>query len=715
MEHGLIAGGVDTTPKQRRDFVLEPAESTGTIGILESAISRAEREDNVDRAERELAPVRSQTIALCMIVRDEAAVLERCLASVRGLIDTWIVCDTGSRDNTPELVVGLLGDLPGQLHHRPWRDFGWNRSELMALAAGAADYLLLLDADMTLCLEAPLPPLSADAYLVRHAGSLDYAVPRLVRGDRRWWFEGSTHEYLATDGAPTQEVLSALSVEHHGDGAHRAEKSQRDVRLLERDLQHDPSNARAVFYLAQTYCDIGEHDRAIELYLRRAELGGWDEEVFYALYQAGALLGRREAGAGLPILLSAWQQQPTRAEALHELARICRFAGWSAAARAFAERGLEIPYPEAGLFVHRWIYEWGLRYEFALAAFDTGDVEAALAVADELLGIPDLPSDIAGYLHERCRQFGDSSSRRPRIQVVAPSAEFAEIRLDVLPAWPAFNPTIAADGEGFRLIVRTANYRIENGRYIHLTDDPVIQTQNYLLKLDQQLEVTDLAPLLERDEGPARCSSRIQGYEDCRLIQLDGDWLASATVRDRNPDERCEIALLKLDGSEIDAVTLLGSPTPGRHEKNWMPFLRERTLCFLYSCNPTVVLSCDRITGVTEVISQLPGPSGAGWLRGGSQGVATDDGTLFVVHEVVEVDGARSYPHRLVLLDDDGRLAGVSRRFTFLGADIEFCAGLTRRHNDLLFTFGVGDHSARLAIMPTAAALNLLETVPARR
>ena len=142
-----------------------------------------------------------QTIALCMIVRNEERVLDRCLRSVRDLVDTWVICDTGSTDGTREVIRSVLGELPGELHETRWIDFGNNRSELMKRARGAADYLLLIDADMEVVQRAPLPELTADGYFLRETGDLDFAVLRLVRGDRSWWYEGSTHEYIATGGA----------------------------------------------------------------------------------------------------------------------------------------------------------------------------------------------------------------------------------------------------------------------------------------------------------------------------------------------------------------------------------------------------------------------------------------------------------------------------------------------------------------------------------
>ena len=643
-----------------------------------------------------------------MIVRDEAAVIERCLHSVRGLIDGWVICDTGSVDGTPDLVSSALAGIPGTLEQTAWHDFGSNRSELMSLARGRADYLLLLDADMTLRVERPLSRLTSDAYLLRHDEPIDYYIPRLVRGDRRWRYEGSTHEYLTSDEPYSQERLDGLVVEHHGDGGNRGEKLVRDRNLLEADRERDPSNPRTAFYLAQTYRDLGEEERAVELYIERADLGGWAEEAAYGLYQAGCLLAGRDRDAALPVLIRAWQLAPGRAEALHELARICRFQGWPDAARTFAERGLEVPYPEEGLFVHRWIYDWGLRYEFALAARATGEEEEATHAAEDVLDAGWLPDDVEDFLRE---SFGRPRARAATMlgELLA-GAEFAEIRLDVAPAWPQFNPSVCASEDGYRMVVRTANYRLENGRYVFLEGDGVIRTLNYVVTLDRGLAVTDLAPLGDRDDGPPRYPSRVEGYEDCRLIEVGDRWFVTATVRDRNPEERCEIALLELDGNDVAGARILAGPSPERHEKNWMPFILGSELHFVYSCSPTEVLRCDPDSGRLERVTRRSAPARAVALRGGSQGVAVDGGFLFVVHESIDEGGLRSYRHRLVLLDRDLGVSAMSRRFQFVSGEVEFCAGLARRDGMLVMSFGVGDHTAMLAVVDEPSALSMLDT-----
>ena len=95
-----------------------------------------------------------QRIGLNMIVKNEAHVIERCLATVKPWIDHWVIVDTGSTDGTQEVIRNFLRDIPGTLHERPWVDFSHNRNEALELARPTADYLLFIDADETLAMPA---------------------------------------------------------------------------------------------------------------------------------------------------------------------------------------------------------------------------------------------------------------------------------------------------------------------------------------------------------------------------------------------------------------------------------------------------------------------------------------------------------------------------------------------------------------------------------
>lgn len=328
-----------------------------------------------------------------MIVRNESAVIDRCLASARPLIDTWVICDTGSTDDTISRIQSALDGIPGRLLHQPWVNFGTNRTNLLREARSAATYLLLLDADMTLVGDrADLLHLTGDGYyLPVHDGTVTYWMPYLIRADRPWRYTGVTHEYLTCEDPVTWARLPAWRVYHHADGGMRADKWTRDYALLTEAVAADPTDARSVFYLAQTCRDRGDVAAAITWYRQRVSLGGWEEEIFYAQYQIGVLLAATEWTAAVPELLAAWNLRPHRAEPWYHLA-----CGWRAhqqwhLAYLATQQGLALPEPDDLLFVESWIYGWGLWFEHSLAAYYTGHVREARAANDRVLADPTVP------------------------------------------------------------------------------------------------------------------------------------------------------------------------------------------------------------------------------------------------------------------------------------------------------------------------------------
>jgi glycosyltransferase involved in cell wall biosynthesis len=225
-----------------------------------------------------------QRICLSMIVKDEAHVIRRCLESVRPFIDAWVVVDTGSCDGTQELVRAALADLPGELVERPWVDFAHNRNQALELARPRADYLLFIDADETL--EAgegfAMPGLEADAYdLEVHYGGLAYTRRQLVRAALPWRFVGVLHEHLECGAAGPARLLAGLRTvpRHTGARARDRDTYRRDAEILARALEAEPDNGRYAFYLAQSWRDAGEPEKAVAAYRRRIAMGGWPDEV----------------------------------------------------------------------------------------------------------------------------------------------------------------------------------------------------------------------------------------------------------------------------------------------------------------------------------------------------------------------------------------------------------------------------------------------------
>jgi hypothetical protein len=121
-------------------------------------------------------------------------------------------------------------------------------------------------------------------------------------------------------------------------------------------------------------------------------MGGWSEEVFYSLLEAGRL--RADGGdqrAGMALLASACDEAPSRGEALYELAWRYRAQGHYRSAYLVSKRGVDLPMPADGLFLQPWVYRWGLLFECSISAFWVGEYVEAEAMCERLLGVPDLP------------------------------------------------------------------------------------------------------------------------------------------------------------------------------------------------------------------------------------------------------------------------------------------------------------------------------------
>jgi Glycosyl transferase family 2 len=324
-----------------------------------------------------------QIVCLNMIVKNEAPVVRRCIDSVRPIIDYWVIVDTGSIDGTQDIIRQQLSDLPGELHERPWRDFAHNRPEALELARGRSDYTLIIDADDALEIERDrtLPALTADSYPIEiRDASIVYQRTQLVRSALPWRYEGVLHEYLTCEGAGLAGELSGIWMRRNHDGARRKdpETYRRDANVLEAALRTETNPflvARYRFYLAQSYRDSGELEKALEHYLARADLGFWQEEVFISLYSAAQLM-ERLGHPGQDIIdayLRAADAAPRRIEALHGASRFCRFQKRHEEGYRIAKRGLQVPMPASNsLFVEPWIYDTGLLDELSINAYWAG-------------------------------------------------------------------------------------------------------------------------------------------------------------------------------------------------------------------------------------------------------------------------------------------------------------------------------------------------------
>jgi len=388
-----------------------------------------------------------KTICLNMIVKNEARTIRRCLASVRPFIDSWVIVDTGSTDDTRQVIADALADLPGEVFERPWLDFGSNRSEAIELARGRADYLLVIDADEVMTVEAgfTLPPLERDAYEVLHRIKQDgpsFQLVSVFAAHLPWRFDGPMHEVLVCDAPFTPGRISDACIVGMFDSARNQVDTRTkylgDAAVLEAALARQPDHPRHTYYLAQSYRDAGELDKAIEFYERRAGLGGWDEEVWSAMYEAGSLRLRagHSVAAVSAALLVAYQTRPTRAEPLVLLAMLHRTRQEHALAHLYATKAAAMPRPDDRLFLNEAVYAWQALDEQAVAASWLGLYGEALRICDRLLAKPGLPESERRRICDNRDAFGRACGLKAK-----PAAEPRRAELRVAVVTPYYQET----------------------------------------------------------------------------------------------------------------------------------------------------------------------------------------------------------------------------------------------------------------------------------
>jgi glycosyltransferase involved in cell wall biosynthesis len=333
-----------------------------------------------------------------MIVKNESAIIERCLRSVLPHVDTFLILDTGSDDDTIEIIERLAAEhgVPGRVHMGGFQNFSQARNDALSLVDFnvGCDYILLMDADMELVVHDPdyRGLLAADAYsLVQRSGDLAYENIRLVHGHVDAHYVGVTHEHLDLAGKHAEQ-FPYLSFIDHANGSNRADKFARDAQLLMDDLERDPDNARSVFYLAQSFRDGGETAWARTAYARRAEMGGWDEEVWYSLYQV-ALLTEMLGENPVPAYLAAYNARPSRIEPLVHLARYHRERAMWPLAYMFAAEAYNTGKPNDSLFMEPSFYDWRSQDEYAIAAYWCGHYRASQWANEDLLREDKLPGN----------------------------------------------------------------------------------------------------------------------------------------------------------------------------------------------------------------------------------------------------------------------------------------------------------------------------------
>lgn len=347
------------------------------------------------------------TICLNMIVKNEAKVIKRCLASVKGMIDYWVISDTGSTDGTQEIIREFLYDVPGELMERPWVDFAYNRNEVLYRSKNKGDFLLFIDGDEWLQFSDSfvMPNFEKDCYVasVRVSNGSIYQRVLLINNRIPWEWKGVVHEDIHPVKINGYEFLKGvINVSNTGDGYRSSdpEKYKKDAEVLRKAFEKEPDNCRYAYYLAQCYEEGKEYELALKAFQIRSKMPGWAEEIFFSYYKIAKLqrILNYPSHEFIKSYCEAYKKRPTRAEPLFHLVNYYLDAQDYFHAYLISKFALTIPRCTDCMLVEHLIYDYGILLQFAESAAYLGQFKEAYDAYLQLLANPKTPHEAKVWL-----------------------------------------------------------------------------------------------------------------------------------------------------------------------------------------------------------------------------------------------------------------------------------------------------------------------------
>jgi glycosyltransferase involved in cell wall biosynthesis len=626
-------------------------------------------------------------VILLSMIKNETRIIRRLIKSTLPIADAICICDTGSTDNTIEVLTDYFKEftIPTKVFSGPehlWKNFGTNRSQsFLAVQTFCADlgwdpehtYALVMDADMELVI---LPAFKKDDLkligykMIQKSNALEYYNTRFLQLSYPWKCVGPTHEYW--DGVNTGTIpMDTIYISDIGDGGCKSDKFERDIRLLEEALVESPNNPRYLFYLAQSYKDCGQIDKAIEMYKKRIDAGGWYEEIWYSMY----VLMKLYAGKNMTPEMEMWglKAYDYRKERSENLLFLCRhfkdkrqyYKAWH-----YYELGSKIKKPNDLLFIESKAYENSFDFERTII-HDYVFPHKKQQTLEYSLNYYNTWGEFCCY--------GNIQWFVQKIPATIRELEFQPIG-DFLPTSTCILRR-PEDGK-YSVNVRYVNYRIQpNGSYLMmkngvLSGDHDVRTENYSCIMDASYNILSPLQKMECAEPPPR-QTRIQGFEDVRLF-YNGFGKMKFICTSQNYSYNDKIRQISGDYNlatgKMENSMALKPPIETDCEKNWIPFKGNK---FIYGWHPFQIVAVEP-DGSTAITTKQTTPRFLSHMRGSSTLVRDGEYFYGITHCVI-YQTPRKYYHMVVKIHaETERLVGYTYPFYFKSNAIEYCLGFDK-------------------------------------
>lgn len=330
-------------------------------------------------------------ILLNMIVKNADDTISSCLESAFLIVDYFVIVDTGSTDNTVQLIetVAQKFNKEGEIYHRDWVNFSHNRNEAMQLARNKSEWILFLDADETISGIID-DNLTENCYLVNIVlGSTTFHRLLLVKNQpgMRWLFP--VHEQLFFQKSlklppkiiPKIKVISKIKEENDTINLHRLSMLESELTKSDQEYDVDPYlsvkiyRAQVCFSAGQAARKCKQFEKAIKYYKQFLKIGSATDS--HQVYESHLMIARCKFHLGFNEIavieeyLKAHQCKPEFAEPLFFIGKLLRKLKLFSRAESFLLEAINKNKPDfAGAIVYHSVYDWEALYEYYLTLLD---------------------------------------------------------------------------------------------------------------------------------------------------------------------------------------------------------------------------------------------------------------------------------------------------------------------------------------------------------
>jgi len=356
------------------------------------------------------------TLCFACVCKNEEACIRVALESIYKFIDYWVICDTGSTDNTCNIITEFFEEkgIPGELFHEEWVNFGHNKTILFDKCYKKTDYIIHFDADDYFVGDLKFIPGHTQYHINVKKHSTNYPCLLIFSAQYHWRFCGVAHTTIRCLDCPNfstgnliKEDFYMYSTPDTGARSSDPDKFKKDAEKLRQQFfdtlidDTDSLNGRSAFYTAQSYRDhhsLEESAKWYSLYLRLQDT--WVEEQYMCNIELGNIFKALKYPDAEKKYLAAIDIFDDRAEAFFLLGLYYNQNKKSEKAYSILKRGLGIPFEKAKskyfLFLNERQYGKYFLDELSVACYWTGRYDEGMGYLQSIILDPDF-----GYSRER--------------------------------------------------------------------------------------------------------------------------------------------------------------------------------------------------------------------------------------------------------------------------------------------------------------------------